>query len=104
MGYLRDRVSGRRMPAAVADHGGGESSRRGMVKSKGGEIATLNQEEGKRAETGIHSGSVPRNQPCVRVSTSEVGIRSGFRPFYGYCSLLPMVGALRTSSRFPMLF
>lgn len=40
MGYLRDRIRGHRMPAAVEDHGGGESSRMGMVKSEGDEIAT----------------------------------------------------------------
>jgi hypothetical protein len=40
MGYLRDRVGGRRMTAAIGDHGGGYVWLGGMVMSKGGEIAS----------------------------------------------------------------
>jgi hypothetical protein len=39
-GNLRDLVGGRRMRAAVGDHGGGEGARRGMAMSLGAEIAT----------------------------------------------------------------
>jgi hypothetical protein len=39
-GYLRDRVEGRGVMAAVSDHGGGRRAPRGMAMSWGSEIAT----------------------------------------------------------------
>ena len=52
MGYLRDRVRGCRIAAAVADHGGGETSLRGMVMSLGGEIATPTERGAVRSDRG----------------------------------------------------
>jgi hypothetical protein len=51
MGNLRDPAEGRRTTAAVGDHGGGDAARRGMVKSRGSEIATLRPEHGWSART-----------------------------------------------------
>jgi hypothetical protein len=41
MAWLRDPVEGRRVAAAVVDHGGEEVPRKGMVISVGGEITTM---------------------------------------------------------------
>jgi hypothetical protein len=40
MKKLRDAKKGRRIEAAIGDHGGGEKLARGMVKIRGGEFAT----------------------------------------------------------------
>src|ERR1700732_2319949 len=59
MGNLRDPVDGRRVTAAVGDHGGGESTRRGMVISRGIEITTLCQET-QAKDGGWDEAAAPR--------------------------------------------